>query len=434
MKAAVLSLLGVLSAVAAYRFPEEDPTYYCHPELKWDEAPAREDGAEAKLERVLVFARHGTRALVNDMTCWVGDETKYTCPTQTFYGFTNSPSGGRSPGFTRIRGKRGVLAGGSCVLGQLVDSGVQMHLANGKQLGVAYRAALGLDDIPKEPEVMFRSTDVARVYQSVEALAMGMFPEIVNEDASNLKIIIPDVQRDSMMPSPKVCPRLKDALREFYESPEAKERVQQSSTERAFIGLTTGRPEDFSTNNPSDMMTLFASLFDCLSSHVCSTVDSEPKNVPLGLGINSPLFKRVQEEGLYWLNNVYGTSEKMRKVAYGPLIKDVLDDLNTPERRLSVYVGHDTGPVNPLADTLRLTWMDSGNRCASILPPFGAMLMMEIYTDKKVRFIYNGRVASVENIKECSGKALCSYEAIVQFLKSLVPSKRECRGTKIKYE
>ncbi|KAF4726494.1 hypothetical protein FOZ62_012647 [Perkinsus olseni] len=114
------------------------------------------------------------------MTCWVGDETKYTCPTQTFYGFTNSPSGGRSPGFTRIRGKRGVLAGGSCVLGQLVDSGVQMHLANGKQLGVAYRAALGLDDIPKEPEVMFRSTDVARVYQSVEALAMGMFPEIVN--------------------------------------------------------------------------------------------------------------------------------------------------------------------------------------------------------------------------------------------------------------
>ncbi|KAF4727131.1 hypothetical protein FOZ62_017097 [Perkinsus olseni] len=124
-----------------------------------------------------------------------------------------------------------------------------------------------------------------------------------------------------MTPSATVCPRLNDALNDFYETPEAKERVEQSSFERQFLGIVTGRPDDFNTNDPSDMVNIFASLFDCLSSHVCSTVPSEPKNVPLGLGTYGPLFKRVEEEGLFWMNNVYGTSEEIRKLAYGPLIR-----------------------------------------------------------------------------------------------------------------
>lgn len=32
-------------------------------------------------------------------------------------------------------------------LGQLVDAGVQMHMANGKQLGAAYKSVLGLPDV-----------------------------------------------------------------------------------------------------------------------------------------------------------------------------------------------------------------------------------------------------------------------------------------------
>ncbi|KAF4750374.1 hypothetical protein FOZ62_027372 [Perkinsus olseni] len=85
-------------------------------------------------------------------------------------------------------------------------------------------------------------------------------------------------------------------------------------------------------------------------------------------------------------------------------------------------------------DTLQLTWMDSGNRCASSWPPFGALLIMEIYTDNQVRFVYNGRVASVEGIGECRGKALCSYEAIVHHLTHIVPSESECRGSRVTHE
>ncbi|KAF4740658.1 hypothetical protein FOZ62_004002 [Perkinsus olseni] len=258
MRALLLSLLGAAAAIDG-EFPEEKPSYYCHSKIKWDDAPPREDESNAQLERVLVFARHGARVPGRD-ACWTYDDTKYNCTTRAFHGFTNSPSGRRSPGFTRIRGKGGVLAGGSCVLGQLVDSGVQMHLANGKQLGASYKAALGLDEIPSEPEVMFRSTDVPRVYQSAEALAMGMFPKIMDVDPSKLEMIISDRDRETMTPSYKVCPRLDDALNEFFDSPEARERAARESALRNFMGAATGHVDEFDTNDTRRMEDIYVPL------------------------------------------------------------------------------------------------------------------------------------------------------------------------------
>ncbi|KAF4705468.1 hypothetical protein FOZ62_027202, partial [Perkinsus olseni] len=367
------TLLGLLFAAKSYRFPEEESIYYCNSEMRWPDVPPRQDGSGAELERVLVFARHGTRMPWAERTCWIGDETRYKCSTRAFQGFTNSPSGRRSPGFTRIRGKRGVLAGGSCVLGQLVHSGVQMHVANGEQLGAAYKAALGLGEIPSEPEVMFRSTDVPRVYQSAEALAVGMFPKIMDVDPSNLTIIIPDRQSDPMTPSATVCPRLKNALSEFHDAPGAERRAKQTSAERAVLGRITGRSEEFNTNETRDMLNIYDSLFDCMTTHVCSTVPSEPKDVPSGLGPSGPVFKHVEQEGLFWFINRYGHSDKMRKLAFGPFIGDLLEDLTVRDRRLSVFLGHDTGPAISIMDTMQLTWMDSGNECAKTWPPFGAM-------------------------------------------------------------
>ncbi|KAF4741391.1 hypothetical protein FOZ63_000937 [Perkinsus olseni] len=143
----------------------------------------------------------------------------------------------------------------------------------------------------------------------------------------------------------------------------------------------------------------------------------------------------AQEETLTeeYFSKRYSFSRKLQRLAYGPFIEDFLEDLREDRTRFSVYMGHDFGPANSVMDPLQLTWMDSGNECASILPPFGATLTMESYTDKKVRFIYNGRVASVEAIKECRGRPFCSHKAIVEYLKHFVPSKRECRGTTIKY-
>ncbi|EER00221.1 Prostatic acid phosphatase precursor, putative [Perkinsus marinus ATCC 50983] len=419
--------VGVRALISTLEFPEDKSTYDCHSEIKWPDAPPREhDGS--KLDKVLVFARHGARTPLYDMTCWANDEARYTCPTKTFAGFADSPSGGRSPGFSRLRGKKSVLPGDGCLLGQLVDAGVQMHMANGKQLGAAYKSVLGLPDIPKEPEVMFRSTDVPRVHQSAEALAMGLFPKIVHADDSKLSIIMPDRQRDTLMPNPSVCPRLNDALNEFYNSPTAKERAQKTTDLREFIGAATCRSKEFNTNNTRAMKDLFDPLHDCLTAHVCSTVPSEPKNVPKGLEESGTVFKAVEKEAVFWALGRYGVNKEMKKLAYGPFIGDLLEDLGVRDRRLSVYLGHDMGPAHSIIDALELTWMDSGNTCAESWPPFGCTLVMEIYSDNQARFVYNGRVASVEAIEGCRGKYLCPLDELHEYLVTLVPTESECEG------
>lgn len=58
-----------------------------------------------------------------------------------------------------------------------------------------------------------------------------------------------------------MCPRLNDALKVFYDSAEAKDRVERSRFERAFMGFVTGRPDDFSTENPEDMEHLYSGLY-----------------------------------------------------------------------------------------------------------------------------------------------------------------------------
>ncbi|KAF4727762.1 hypothetical protein FOZ63_019445, partial [Perkinsus olseni] len=92
--------------------------------------------------------------------------------------------------------------------------------------------------------------------------------------------------------------RLKNALSEFHDAPGAERRAKQTSAERAVLGRITGRSEEFNTNETRDMLNIYDSLFDCMTTHVCSTVPSEPKDVPSGLGPSGPVFKHVEQEGL----------------------------------------------------------------------------------------------------------------------------------------
>ncbi|KAF4755014.1 hypothetical protein FOZ62_016653 [Perkinsus olseni] len=255
------SLFGALTALGAAQappLPEDEATYYCNSAMMWDAPPPRQGDSGAQLTRVVVFGRHGSRAPVFTLPCWPGDETSYTCKTESSFGFVNSRFGGQSPSFKRIRDKRGVLAGASCLEGQLTEPGVQMLLDSGIRLRETYGAALGLADIPEEPEVMFRSTDVPRVYESAGALAWGMFPELSNDDPFDvMSIIVADKRSDTMIPSATVCPGLDDALDEFYESSEAEERAELRFSVRESIGEITGYTPLFRTNDTKQMWKLY---------------------------------------------------------------------------------------------------------------------------------------------------------------------------------
>ncbi|KAF4677526.1 hypothetical protein FOL47_000914 [Perkinsus chesapeaki] len=636
-------LVGALAA------DETSPTYYCNNELRWADWPRREDKREFQLNRVAVFGRHGARVLVRDEHCWDGDETKYTCPTQTFMGYANSPSAGSSPGFRRVRGqlvdsgiemhmnngqqaarfykralglndtpdddqvmirstevprvvqsaiafmlgmfptlnitspslnmiipdsdvdpmtprpsicprladelhkfynsqakdvvKRtqaqrdyiGELTGrsrdfstedprkvkatysalldcltahfcptvpsddksvpqglepGSALLVdilsnatfwsngkyrtspelmklaygpmidefltdlretrrrfslymghdtgpansimdalglrcQLVDTGIQMLLNNGEQAARLYKDELGLDDIPQDQHVMIRSTEVTRVIQSAIAFTIGMFPAL-NSSWPSLNMIIPDENVDPMTPKNSVCPQLEDVLNEFYASAEGKKAVSRTKAQREYIGYITGRSDDFSTEDPDDMGDLYGGLNDCLTTHFCPTVPSDDKSVPRGLEPGGTIYADVLSNVTFWWNGKYHTSKELMKRAYGPIIDDFLDDLRVPGRRFSLYMGHDTGPANSIMDSLDLTWIDSGNRCTRNLPPFGSVLVMESYSDRQVRWVFNGRVASMDAIEECKAKPTCSFDLMWKYFADLVPNTYEC--------
>ncbi|KAF4759576.1 hypothetical protein FOZ63_006713, partial [Perkinsus olseni] len=335
-------------------FPEDKAAYTCNTAMKWDDPPPRQDGSGAQLARVAVFGRHGARTLAFNIPCWPGSELSYTCETESFFGFANSRSGRRSPSFNRVRGKRGVLAGDSCLAGQLTDSGVKMLVNTGMQLRATYGTALDLPYIPKEPEVMFRSTDVPRVYESAAALAWGMFPGLTDADPADvMDITVVDERSDSMKPSDTVCPGLEEALDEFYESAEAKKRAEWGARLREIIGKTTGYSPLYLTNDPKQMYNLYTFPTECWVAHACPTVPSSPKAVPPEF--DEGRMKSIQREAAYWVNDRYSSSRKLQRLAYGPFIEDLLEDLREDRRRLSVYMGHDFGPANSVMDPLQLT-------------------------------------------------------------------------------
>ncbi|KAF4689494.1 hypothetical protein FOZ60_001618 [Perkinsus olseni] len=372
-------------------FPEEDPLYYCHSDMTWGDIPERSDKPDAKPERVVVFGRHGARVLTRDLTCWEGDDT--------------DPSEGTGVGWTRLGGKR-MLLKGNCTYGQVVEPGIQQHLLNGQALRAAYAESLDLGEAPLEPQVMFRSTEFTRTIHSAQALAMGLFPNIREYGPDALDIVIDDLDVDSMTPKPRMNRPLSGK----------------------FIGLTSGRYDDFNTNDPKKMDGLYSGMLDCLMSHICSTVPSTSREVPFGLGAESPLLKRISDEATYWDLLQYNSSAETRRLAFGPLIKDVLEDLDLPERRLSVYIGHDTGPTSVFTAALDLTWLDSQHKCANYWPPFATMLILEIYDDNQARWIFNGRVASVDAIEECRGKETCDFDLMYDYLAEMIPSDFECNG------
>ncbi|KAF4677525.1 hypothetical protein FOL47_000913 [Perkinsus chesapeaki] len=291
-------LLGALGAVA----DEGSSTYYCNSELKWPDWPRREDRCDVKLKRVVVFGRHGARVPIPGSyaeKCWAGDVTKFTCPTRTFLGYTNSPSSGSSPGFTRIRGNHGIIPGHDCIAG----SGVRMLLNNGKQIARFYKEALGIEDIPNAVHLMIRSTDVPRVIQSATAFMIGMFPTL-NVSSPPLDMIIPDQASDPMVPKPSIT---------------SSQESRSSITSAASL-----------YRDPRAMSSLYSYLLDCLTAHFCPTVPGDDKSVPQGLEPGSKMLADVFSNGTFWFNGKYGTAPKLMKLAYGPMI-DVTTSFFPPQ-------------------------------------------------------------------------------------------------------
>ncbi|KAF4742071.1 hypothetical protein FOZ63_016536, partial [Perkinsus olseni] len=151
------------------------------------------------------------------------------------------------------------------------------------------------------------------------ALAWGMFPGLTDADPADvMDITVVDERSDSMKPSDTVCPGLEDALDEFYESAEAKERAEREFSLRKTIGKTTGYSPLYRTNGTKQMNNLYNFPTECWVAHACPTVPSSPKAVPPEF--DEGLMRSIQREAAYWVNNRYSFSRKLQRLAYGPFI------------------------------------------------------------------------------------------------------------------
>ncbi|KAF4653187.1 hypothetical protein FOZ61_009147 [Perkinsus olseni] len=345
----------LLCAPIIEAFPEDEPLYYCHADLKWP-TPPFVGNRGSTVSRVLTFVRHGSRVLTQSKGCWEGDETVYSCSSQTFSGYERL-EGSFSPKFLRVRGDLGSLRG-NCILGQLVDSGIDMQIANGQALRNAYGEALKLDKSPANPKVMIRADDCPRTIESAQALTMGMFP---NDDGNNtaFEVVVPDRTVDGMEPNPDVCPAFSAAERVFLESKEAREHVKNSERMREKIGKITGRSDAWMNGDPANLAKIYGRMLDCLMSHACSTVPSEPKKLPTGLEIGGDLWNHIVNEATFWSIGRYQVTPDLLRYSIGPLIRDVFNDLTISGRSFSLYSGHDTGPMGEMLSAL-------GLRCSGI--------------------------------------------------------------------
>ncbi|KAF4705655.1 hypothetical protein FOZ63_032595 [Perkinsus olseni] len=316
---------------------------------------------------------------------------------------------------------------GNSSTGQLVDSGIDMQIANGQALRNAYGEALNLGKSPSNPKVMIRADDCPRTIESAQALTMGMFP---NDDGNNtaFEVVVPDRTVDGMEPNPDVCPAFSAAERVFLESKEAREHVKNSERMREKIGKITGRSDAWMNGDPANLAKIYGRMLDCLMSHACSTVLSEPKKLPTGLEIGGDLWNHIVNEATFWSIGRYQVTPDLLRYSIGPLIRDVFNDLTISGRSFSLYSGHDTGPMGEMLSALGLRWQDSGKLCSSIWPSFGSMLIVEFYSDNSARFIYNGRVATADGVEECRGKSTCNVTSVLDHLRSLVPDEAECSG------
>ena len=187
--AVLFSLLGAVNSL-------DDPLdlAYCNSAMDTGVIPPL---PSLELLQVQVLIRHGARTPSNTDKSWPGDVAQYSCeasPTGMAVfndGVPNSVAfrakGWENQKFFGYKPDE-IMAGGSCLQGQLVNDGYAMHLKNGQHLRDAYVRTNGNSKgllpstLQGNEELFYLRADstppAQRTLMSAEALLSGMFPGV----------------------------------------------------------------------------------------------------------------------------------------------------------------------------------------------------------------------------------------------------------------
>lgn len=463
-------VLCVIPSAAQFETPREQwytrykayPPYCSTPqEMETRKIPLLSTDQQTQLIHVTAIIRHGARTPYSgQLNCWEDYEPVWNCNLTTYIATPPAQAiaqweqekGSTDTGILLFEKHYDALTNvdhnlsndllGSCQTGQLLLTGYEQELTNGRFLRVAYfqtdDSSSQLINASTTPwtDVYYRADDDQRTLMSGQVLLRGLFgPEIDRFGQNNTLPTLPlhtaDRLRDIVDPNPVVCPRLGEIQHAFEQSPE----FQAFQTSHEKIILEKFKRQVLKVDNME--------AIDCLMTTICT--DRELPAAVNDYGGDSNRQRRQSSYDEYGDNRFqrlydlevksvsmlykYNNAE-YSKLGMGPLWAEITDNLhaildNKSYKKLALFSGHDTTlmPLLATIDVFDGTW-----------PPYASMVILEVHrlnlqdetfsSGHAFRLLYNGKVIT-DRLIECDTE-LCDLAVLTNRVASFATRQWNC--------
>eukprot|EP00611_Tribonema_gayanum_P020271 TRINITY_DN3666_c0_g1_i1.p1 TRINITY_DN3666_c0_g1~~TRINITY_DN3666_c0_g1_i1.p1 ORF type:complete len:642 (-),score=191.13 TRINITY_DN3666_c0_g1_i1:41-1966(-) len=432
---------------------------------------------DVKILQAQVVVRHGSRTPWGAFSCWRDYDVQWDCNTTT----VERPSpvvlangsyigDGQPPMFRKLYEDSGksanTLLGGTCMLGQLLEEGLQQHVANGNLLRDAYICKGGAqclfqDDLEAvstlingsaSGEVRLRSTDLQRTLLSGQTLTAtffdvaaaraaaldalygpdaningtgtGPFPNATDSQGASGNdtgipigvdlglltgeaLIVPwhtgDYAVDRLYTNEQACPRLTEMAAASSNSPEFIEEFHKSPDVRA---LNESIKAAWGINDVDWKITL-----DCTITTACTGNALPPDMTPELVASVLNISTFVENYKHFYNDNEFA------KLSQAPLIAELrghveaaTSTLSTSKLKFGLWAGHDNTLMPLMAAIASSSWGEG-----SKWVPYASMVVLELYqvaNEAYVRLIFNGAVLHMDG--GCAGKDLCAVQDFLE--------------------
>ena len=304
----------------------------------------------------------------------------------------------------------------TCLGAQLTGKGALQHLLNGAELRKLYVDRQGLfPQNPRPDEILIKTTDYSRTYQSAVALIFGLLP-----DLETLKISVSDnlefcdERRSGVSCS---CPQI-NRLRQFAKREEIKMKSGVTATLLSSIRDELGHIYGLDVKRVPWIGRVVDVVMGYICHHLplpCSPTNKQQINEDTECINNSLINKMWQyldKRGEILLSG--HADYKYSLLISNPILREIAHSMlnttnNLTKIKFTLYSGHDS-TMTPLAKALGI---HDGH-----WPPFGSRLTFELYSNSNtqyfIKIIYNG-VDKTKYVGFCDKSSLCPLRIFVDF-------------------
>ncbi|KAJ3361595.1 hypothetical protein GGF32_007200 [Allomyces javanicus] len=345
-----------------------------------------------RLEKVLLFARHGDRSPIHPLIDDLANNVVWNCDANESMTLPDSKLAATKVSDVLSESWAPLSYMGTCALGDLTAKGRAMHVDFGQNLREIYVDRLGfLSRKLTLNELNWRATDVSRTIASAQSVLDGLYPHGTYHHGERITIRTRPYEVDPLHSSglDKQCPKLKQ-LKTLAKKHPMWEQILNATTaaRQQVIALAPGvEATDTSKGSPEQIENLmcrrcWGKAQPCVNGMGCmseATVD------------DAWLIKSLD----YWYKDNYFPNHVQPEtvsLAMGPLFREILGIVDGGSKaKLNLFLAHDS-TLSGILGALRAApeqhqW-----------PAYRSSLIFEVWSGvensvrrKHVRILYDGR-------------------------------------------